>query len=341
MAINYKDAGVDVTRGYQAVELMKEHVQKTFNPQVLSGLGGFGGLYSLQNDISPDPVLVAGTDGVGTKLKYAFALNKHDTVGIDAVAMSVNDVLCQGAKPLFFLDYIATGRIRPEVAADIVKGVAEGCLQSGCALIGGETAEMPGFYPDDEYDIAGFCVGIADRSQLITGADIEQGDALIGLASSGLHSNGFSLVRKLLGVDSMMLERYSSDLGCPLGEEVLRPTRLYVKAVNAMRGQAPLKGLAHITGGGFLENIPRILPKGLHAEVQLGTWPVLPVFNILTAMSGQTREEAYNTFNMGIGLVAAVAKTNAARIIKAAAAAGVAAYEIGRVAAGEQGVTLC
>lgn len=340
MAINYKDAGVDVERGYQAVALMKEHVQKTFNSNVLTGLGSFGGFYSIAGEKMENPVLVAGTDGVGTKLKYAFVMQKHDTIGIDAVAMCVNDIICQGAKPLFFLDYIATNRIVPEIIASIVKGISEGCRQSGCALIGGETAEMPGFYANGEYDIAGFSVGIVDKDNIIDGGGVKAGDVLIGLPSSGIHSNGFSLVRKLMGIDSMALERYSSDLACSLGEEVLRPTRIYVSAMQTLLATGAVKGAAHITGGGFIENIPRMLPKGLGARIQLGSWPVLPIFHVMNQISRQTDEEAYNTFNMGIGMVLAVSKGKAEAVLAAAKAQGEKAYVIGEVVQGV-GVALC
>lgn len=340
MAVTYKDAGVDVERGYKAVSLMKEHVQKTFGQNVLGGIGSFGGCYALSDDPN-GPVLVAGTDGVGTKLQYAIVLDKHDTVGIDAVAMCVNDIICQGAKPLFFLDYIATDRIVPEKIAQIVKGVADGCVQSGCALIGGETAEMPGFYKDNDYDIAGFAVGMVNRDKIINGSTIKHGDVLIGLQSSGIHSNGFSLVRKLLSVNISELNRYNAELGHSIGEEVLIPTRIYVKTVLQLLSKYEIKGIAHITGGGFIENIPRMLPKGLSAEIKLGSWEMLPIFNILQRLSGLDEKQVYNTFNMGIGMVLAVDEAVADSVLRDANALGEKAYIIGRVSAGAEGVILC
>ena len=333
--ITYKDAGVNVEAGYEAVRLMKAHVKKTFDENVLGDLGSFGGFYSLENSGVKKPVLVAGTDGVGTKLKIAFLMDKHDTVGIDCVAMCANDVVCQGASPLFFLDYMATGKLEPAKAADIVHGVAEGCLQAGCALIGGETAEMPGFYPEGEYDLAGFCVGLVDRDHSINGKNIEKGDVLIGLASSGVHSNGFSLVRKLLLEDKTDLSAKVEELGCGLGEELLRPTRIYVKTIKLLMRSFTLKGIAHITGGGFIENIPRILPQGLAARINLGSWPVLPIFDILQKKGSIPQRSIYNTFNMGIGMVLAVDPEDADAIVCLANGSGEKAYVIGEVVEGE------
>ena len=339
--ISYKDAGVDVQRGYEAVSLMKKHVQKTMNSNVLGDLGSFGGFYALDKEDCDEPVLVAGTDGVGTKLRYAMLMDKHDTIGIDAVAMCVNDIVCQGAKPLFFLDYIATGRIHPDKIADIVGGVAEGCVQAGCALIGGETAEMPGFYGEDEYDIAGFSVGVVQKSRVINGSSIKAGDALIGLASSGIHSNGFSLVRRLFGENPSDLTRYSAELKKSVGEEVLTPTRIYVRTVLELIKNYQIKGIAHITGGGFIENIPRMLPKGLKAKINTGSYEVLPVFNVLAQLSGLEQAQLYNTFNMGVGMVLAVEPGQAESIAEAAAGLGEKAYIIGEVVQGEGGVELC
>ncbi len=336
MAITYKDAGVDVEAGYKAVSLMKAHAASTFNDNVLQGLGSFGGMYDNGNG----QVLVAGTDGVGTKLKAAFVMDKHDTVGIDCVAMCVNDVVCHGAAPMFFLDYIATGKLLPHVAADIVKGVADGCRQAGCALIGGETAEMPGFYGEGEYDMAGFCVGSVDKEKLINGADIKAGDVLIGLASSGIHSNGFSLVRKLVGMDEKKLSLYIDAFGRTMGQELLSPTRIYVKTLLNLMKQYEIKGAAHITGGGFIENIPRILPHGLGVKIELGSWEMLPVFDMLVSEAKLETRDAYNTFNMGIGMVLAVKKELASEVAYAARSLGEQSYVIGSVVKGE-GVELC
>ena len=339
--ISYKDAGVDVQRGYDAVSLMKKHVQKTMNKNVLGDLGSFGGFYALDKEDCDEPVLVAGTDGVGTKLRYAMLMDKHDTIGIDAVAMCVNDIVCQGAKPLFFLDYIATGRINPEKIADIVGGVSAGCVESNCALIGGETAEMPGFYGEEEYDIAGFAVGIVQKSRVINGSAIKAGDALIGLASSGIHSNGFSLVRRLFGENPSDLTRYSAELKKSVGEEVLTPTRIYVKTILELVKKYQIKGIAHITGGGFIENIPRMLPDGLKARINTGSYEILPVFNVLAQLSGLDEAQLYNTFNMGVGMVLAVDSAQADSIVKSAYELGEKAYIIGEVAQGEGGVELC
>ena len=335
MAYTYKDAGVDVEAGYKAVSLMKQHAASTFNDRVLTGLGSFGGMYD-----NGDNVLISGTDGVGTKLKAAFALNRHDTIGIDCVAMCVNDVICHGAAPMFFLDYIATGKLYPSVAADIVKGVAEGCRQAGCALIGGETAEMPGFYQDGEYDIAGFCVGSVEKTKLINGQNISAGDALIGLSSSGIHSNGFSLVRKLVSMDAQKLSVHIDAFGKTMGEELLTPTRIYVKSLLSLIKQFEIKGAAHITGGGFIENIPRILPKSLGAKIELGSWDMPPVFDLLVSEAKLETRDAYNTFNMGIGMVLAVSPEHASEVAFAARDLGEAAFVIGNVQKGE-GVVLC
>ena len=335
--ITYKDSGVDVERGYEAVRLMKEHVKRTFNDNVLGDLGSFGGFYSIENSGMSKPVLVAGTDGVGTKLKLAFLTGRHDTVGIDCVAMCVNDVVCQGAMPLFFLDYLATGNLKPELAATIVHGVAEGCLQAGCALIGGETAEMPGFYPEGEYDLAGFCVGMVDRAQAINGSGIRAGDTLVGLASSGVHSNGFSLVRRLLVNDETDLNAHVDELGCSLADELLRPTRIYVRTIKDLISRFTIKGIAHITGGGFIENIPRILPDGLTARIDRGSWPVQPIFRMMQRISGMEDEQIYNTFNMGIGMVLAVDSEEADAVVCAANSLGEKAFVIGEVIESEDG----
>ncbi len=336
MGYTYKDAGVDVEAGYQAVSLMKAHAASTFNDHVLQGLGSFGGMYDNGNG----QVLVAGTDGVGTKLKAAFVMDKHDTVGIDCVAMCVNDVVCHGASPMFFLDYIATGKLFPHVAADIVKGVAAGCREAGCALIGGETAEMPGFYGAGEYDMAGFCVGSVDKEKLINGSGIEAGDVLIGLASSGIHSNGFSLVRKLFSMEEKALSTYIDSLGKTLGEELLTPTRIYVKSLLSLMSRFEIKGAAHITGGGFIENIPRIFPKGLGADIKLNSWDMLPVFDLLVNEARMETKDAYNTFNMGIGMVLAVNPAIANDVMFAARDLGDKSYMIGTVTEGE-GIRLC
>lgn len=304
--IKYKDAGVDVEAGYEAVRLMHSHVKKTFRPEVLTDLGGFGGLFGLDVNKYKKPVLVSGTDGVGTKLKIAFLMDKHDTVGIDCVAMCVNDIVCSGAEPLFFLDYIATGKNIPSKVAEIVKGVAEGCIMSGCSLIGGETAEMPGFYPEDEYDIAGFAVGIVDRDEIIDGKNMKSGDKLIGIASSGVHSNGFSLIRKLLNPNRDRLLQYIDTLGDVLGQELLKPTRIYVKDILTLRQNVCINGISHITGGGFIENVPRMIKPGLKARILKDTWPLLPVFELLRKLGELDDKEMYNTFNMGIGMIICV-----------------------------------
>ena len=340
--VTYKDAGVDVERGYEAVRRMKQHVATTFDENVLGGLGSFGGFYSIENEKMDKPVLVAGTDGVGTKLKLAFLMDKHDTVGIDCVAMCVNDVVCQGARPLIFLDYIATGYLDPEKVEKIVAGVAEGCRQAGCALIGGETAEMPDFYPAGEYDLAGFTVGLVDREKSISGERVREGDVLVGMASSGVHSNGYSLVRKLVLTEGRDLNAPVEAFGGKSwGETLLTPTKIYVKSALAACRAANVHGIAHITGGGFIENIPRILPDGLTAYIDLGTWPVLPVFTELQKLGGLTDRQIYNTFNMGIGMVFAVDAAEADAVIAALAACGESAYRIGEVGkTGEDGERL-
>lgn len=330
MAIDYKSAGVDVEAGYKAVKLMKEYVKKTYNDNVLGDLGSFGGFYAL-GDKEDSDCLVAGTDGVGTKLKYAFVLDKHDTIGIDAVAMCVNDIVCQGAKPLLFLDYIAQSKLIPERVADIVKGVSEGCCQSGCALIGGETAEMPGFYAEDEYDIAGFAVGIVKKNKIINGKNIKAGDSLVGIASSGIHSNGYSLVRKLFGEDKESLTKYNETLGCTPAELVLTPTKIYVKTILALIEKFEIKGIAHITGGGFIENIPRIIPKGMGIKIDRTSYPLPKIFKALQEIAGIDDRKMCNTFNMGIGMVLAVDPSIKDAVVKELKTLGEEAYVIGEV----------
>ncbi len=339
MAIEYTNAGVNVEAGYEAVKLMKAHVQRTLNDRVVTDLGGFGGLFSLKGLDMEEPILVSGTDGVGTKVKLAFLLDKHDTVGIDAVAMCVNDVICCGASPLFFLDYIACGKNDPQKIADIVKGVAEGCVQSHSALIGGETAEHPGLMPVDEYDIAGFSVGIVDKKKVIDGSTVCAGDALVGLASTGLHSNGFSLVRKVFGLDEAdakeRLAAYYPELGATLGETLLTPTRIYVQAVEALGKAVTIKAISHITGGGFYENIPRMLPDHTKAVIEKGTWDIPPVFGLLQKTGEVSEHGMFNTFNMGIGMLIAVAAEDAEKAVEALEAAGQKAFVIGHVEASE------
>lgn len=341
MSEAYRQAGVDIAAGNEAVERMKKHVQRTFRPEVLTGLGGFGALFGLDLQKYEEPVLVSGTDGVGTKLMLAFAMDKHDTIGIDAVAMCVNDIVVQGAEPLFFLDYLACGKVVPERIEAIVKGIADGCEQSGCALIGGETAEMPGMYDPDEYDIAGFAVGIVDRKRIINGADIRPGDAVIGLASSGVHSNGFSLVRKVLLTDGgYALDDKLPELGgAKLGDVLLEPTRIYVKPVLKLIASAEVKGLAHITGGGFIENIPRMLPEGVNVEITYGSWPVPPIFQLLQERGGISSRDMFTTFNMGIGMVAVVPAEQADDALRTLAAHHIDAYRIGTVTPGNRAVT--
>lgn len=336
MANAYKEAGVDIEAGYQAVALMKQHVQKTMRPEVLGGIGGFGGLFDISALGYRQPVLVSGTDGVGTKLKVAFLLDRHDTIGIDCVAMCVNDILVQGAEPLFFLDYIACGKAVPEKIAAIVKGVADGCVEAGCALIGGETAEMPGMYEESEYDLAGFAVGIAEKERLVTGQTIQASDVLIGLPSSGLHSNGYSLVRRIVFDQAKLdVDRIYEPLAVPLGEELLKPTRIYAKPLRSLLQTFTIKGMAHITGGGFIENIPRMLPSGLGARIERGSWPGLPIFDLLRQNGGLEEEEMFSVFNMGIGLVMAVSPEAADSVVDALAQQGEAAYIIGEVVEGE------
>lgn len=341
--MDYKKAGVDIEAGYRSVELMKKYVKETMRPEVLGGLGGFSGAFSLAaiKDMEK-PTLVSGTDGVGTKLKLAFLLDKHDTVGIDCVAMCVNDIACAGGEPLFFLDYIACGKNYPEKIATIVKGVAEGCKMSNAALIGGETAEMPGFYPEDEYDLAGFAVGVVDEKDLITGENIQPGDVLVGIASSGVHSNGFSLVRKIFDMTAESLNTYYDELGRTLGEALIEPTKIYVKALRSVKeAGVTIKGCSHITGGGFYENIPRMLPDGVNAYVKKDSYPIPPIFELMRK-KGQLEEKLmYNTYNMGLGMVLALDPADADKAIAAIEAAGEKAYLVGEVKAGEKGVTLC
>lgn len=340
--MDYKSAGVDIEAGYKAVELMKQHVKATMRPEVLGGLGGFSGAFSL-NKIKnmQEPVLLSGTDGVGTKLKLAFLTDKHDSIGIDCVAMCVNDVACAGGEPLFFLDYIACGKNDPEKIATIVKGVADGCIQSGAALIGGETAEMPGFYPVDEYDLAGFCVGVADKCDLIDGKDLKAGDALIGIASSGVHSNGFSLVRKVFDMTKEALDTYYDELGKTLGEALLEPTKIYVKALKAVRDKnIKIKACSHITGGGFYENIPRMLIEDTKAVVRKDSYEIPAIFKLM-AKTGDIKEEMmYNTFNMGLGMVIAVDKSDVSKTLEALKSSGESAYEIGYIEKGTKGIEL-
>ncbi|MCI8521884.1 MAG: phosphoribosylformylglycinamidine cyclo-ligase [Lachnospiraceae bacterium] len=340
--MDYKTAGVDIEAGYRSVELMKEYVKGTMRPEVLGGLGGFSGAFSLEKIKGMEkPVLLSGTDGVGTKIQLAFLMDRHDTVGIDCVAMCVNDVVCAGAEPLFFLDYIACGKNYPEKIATIVKGVAEGCKQSGAALIGGETAEHPGLMPEEEYDLAGFAVGVADEKDLITGEHIKAGDILIGIASSGVHSNGFSLVRKVFAVTKESLGVYYDELGTTLGDALLTPTRIYVKALRAVRDAGvTIKGCSHITGGGFYENIPRMLPEGVSARVQKESYPIPPIFGLLQKTGNLEEKMMYNTYNMGLGMVLAVDKADADRTVEALKAAGEQAYIVGDVAAGNREVIL-
>ena len=341
--MDYKKAGVDIEAGYRSVELMKEHVAKTMRPEVLGGLGGFSGAFSLAGIKGmEEPVLVSGTDGVGTKLKLAFAMDRHDTVGIDCVAMCVNDIACGGGEPLFFLDYIACGKNIPEKIASIVSGVAEGCRLSGAALIGGETAEMPGFYPEDEYDLAGFAVGIVDKKEMITGEAVNPGDILIGMASSGIHSNGFSLVRKVFDMGTDSLETYYKELGMSLGEALIAPTKIYVKALKELKAAALTPhACSHITGGGFYENVPRMLREGTRAVIRKESYPVPAVFRLLMEQ-GQIEEKVmYNTFNMGIGMVLAVKEDQAASVMERIRRAGEIPFRIGYVDEGEKGVELC
>ncbi|MDD2980559.1 MAG: phosphoribosylformylglycinamidine cyclo-ligase [Hespellia sp.] len=341
--MDYKNAGVDIEAGYKSVELMKKHVQETMRSEVLTNIGGFSGAFSMEKFKDMEkPTLVSGTDGVGTKLKLAFLMDKHDTIGIDCVAMCVNDIACAGGEPLFFLDYIACGKNEPEKIATIVSGVADGCKQSDAALIGGETAEMPGFYPEDEYDLAGFAVGVVDEKDLITGKELKDGDVLIGMSSSGVHSNGFSLVRKVFHMDKETLGTYHESLGCTLGEALIAPTKIYVKALRGIKDAGVrVKACSHITGGGFYENIPRMLCDGVHAVVEKNSYPIPPIFDML-AKEGDIEEKAmYNTYNMGLGMILAVDPADVEKTMEAIKAAGEAPYVVGRIEAGEKGVTLC
>ena len=339
---SYAAAGVDVTAGYEAVERIKPMVESTYIPGVMGTLGGFGGMFAPDLTGMKKPVLVSGTDGVGTKLKIAFLMDKHDTVGIDCVAMCVNDIICGGASPLFFLDYIACGKNHPARIADIVSGITEGCRQAECALVGGETAEMPGFYPEDEYDLAGFSVGIVDEEKIIDGRKLAQGDVLIGLASSGVHSNGFSLVRKIFDVEHADLKTPRDDLnGRSLGEALLAPTRIYVKAVKALlKGGVEVHAVSHITGGGFYENVPRMMTDGLTAQIRLDSFPRLPIFDLIQKTGNIPERDMYNTFNMGIGMVLALPAAQAKQALEILSSAGETAYQIGEVVSGEDGVKL-
>ncbi len=341
--MDYKKSGVDIEAGYQSVELMKEHVKKTMRPEVLGGLGGFSGAFSLDKIKDMEkPTLVSGTDGCGTKVKLAFLMDKHDTIGIDAVAMCVNDIACAGGEPLFFLDYIACGKNYPEKIATIVKGVAEGCLQSGCALIGGETAEHPGLMPEDEYDLAGFAVGVVDEKDIITGKDLAEGDVLIGMASTGVHSNGFSLVRKVFEMTKESLDTYYDELGMTLGEALIAPTRIYVKALKAIKDAGvTVKACSHITGGGFYENIPRMLPEGMHAVVRKDSYEVPAIFKLLQKTGDIAEEMMYNTYNMGLGMIVAVSPDKVEATMEAIKSTGDTPYVVGEIKAGEKGVTLC
>lgn len=345
MSQAYKNAGVDVEAGYKAVELMKQHVKRTNIPGVLSGIGGFGGLFEIGAGYK-NPVLVSGTDGVGTKLKLAFIMDKHDTVGQDCVAMCVNDIACGGAKPLFFLDYIAVGKNVPEKVADIVKGVADGCVAAGCALIGGETAEMPGFYDIDEYDLAGFSVGIVDKDKIIDGSRLESGNVIIGVKSSGVHSNGYSLVRKVFDINnsdecSKRLNTYSDELGMSIGEALLTPTKIYVKPLLAAIEAADVRAVSHITGGGFYENIPRMLKDGTRAKINKNSVDVLPIFNMIQKLGDVSEHDMFNTYNMGIGLMLAVSRDSADAVIAAIEKCGESACVVGEITDGEKGVDIC
>ena len=341
--MDYKKAGVDIEAGYKSVELMKEHIKKTMRPEVLTNIGGFSGAFSMSafKDMEK-PTLVSGTDGVGTKLKLAFIMDKHDTVGIDCVAMCVNDIACAGGEPLFFLDYIACGKNIPEKIATIVSGVAEGCQQSSAALIGGETVEMPGFYPEDEYDLAGFAVGVVDEKDLITGKDLKAGDVLIGMASSGVHSNGFSLVRKVFEMTKESLDTYYEELGTTLGEALIAPTKIYVKALRSIKeAGVRVRACSHITGGGFYENIPRMLREGTRAVVEKDSYPVPPIFKLMAKTGNIDEQMMYNTYNMGLGMIVAVDAADVDKTMEAIKAAGETPYVVGKIEEGEKGVTLC
>lgn len=341
--MDYKTAGVDIEAGYRSVELMKQYVKGTMRPEVLGGIGGFSGAFSLEKIKGMEkPVLLSGTDGVGTKIQLAYLMDKHDTVGIDCVAMCVNDVVCAGAEPLFFLDYIACGKNYPEKIAAIVKGVAEGCKQAGAALVGGETAEHPGLMPEDEYDLAGFAVGVAEEKDLITGADVKPGDVLIGIASSGVHSNGFSLIRKVFNVNRETLSVYYDELGATLGETLLTPTRIYVKALQEVkRAGIIVRGCSHITGGGFYENIPRMLPEGVGAKVKKGSFEIPPIFALMQKTGSLEEKMMYNTYNMGLGMIMAVDAADVEKTMEAIKQAGETPYVVGEIVSGDKGVTLC
>lgn len=340
--MDYKNAGVDIEAGYKSVELMKEHIKKTMRPEVLTNIGGFSGAFSMDAFKNMEkPTLVSGTDGVGTKLKLAFIMDKHDTVGIDCVAMCVNDIACAGGEPLFFLDYIACGKNYPEKIAEIVKGVAAGCEQSNAALIGGETAEMPGFYPEDEYDLAGFAVGVVDEKDLITGKELKAGDVLVGMASSGVHSNGFSLVRKVFDMTKESLDTYYDELGKTLGEALIAPTKIYVKALRSVKeAGVRIKGCSHITGGGFYENVPRMLKDGVCAVIEKDSYPIPPIFTLMAKKGEIDAKMMYNTYNMGIGMVMAVDEADVEKTMEAVKAAGETPYVIGRIEAGDKDVKL-
>ena len=341
--MDYKSAGVDIEAGYKSVELMKKYVQGTMRPEVLGGIGGFSGAFSMEKIKQMEkPTLVSGTDGVGTKIKLAFLMDKHDTVGIDCVAMCVNDIACAGGEPLFFLDYIACGKNYPEKIASIVKGVSEGCIQAGCALIGGETAEHPGLMPEEEYDLAGFAVGVVDEKDLITGANIKAGDTLIGIASSGIHSNGFSLVRKVFNVNRENLYRFVDSIGMTLGEALITPTRIYVKALKSVKeAGVTIKGCSHITGGGFYENIPRMLPDGIGAKIDKNSYEIPAIFGLLQKTGNITDQMMYNTYNMGVGMVLAVNPSDVDKTMEALKNAGETAYVIGETVAGEKEAIIC
>ena len=340
--MDYKNAGVDIEAGYKSVELMKEHIKKTMRPEVLTNIGGFSGAFSMDAFKNMEkPTLVSGTDGVGTKLKLAFIMDKHDTVGIDCVAMCVNDIACAGGEPLFFLVYIACGKNYPEKIAEIVKGVAAGCEQSNAALIGGETAEMPGFYPEDEYDLAGFAVGVVDEKDLITGKELKDGDVLVGMASSGVHSNGFSLVRKVFNMTKESLDTYYDELGKTLGEALIAPTKIYVKALRSVKeAGVRIKGCSHITGGGFYENVPRMLKDGVCAVIEKDSYPIPPIFTLMAKKGEIDEKMMYNTYNMGIGMVMAVDAADVEKTMEAVKAAGETPYVIGRIEAGDKDVKL-
>ena len=339
---SYKEAGVDITAGYKAVELMKGHIKKTMTAGAMSDIGGFGGLFELDKTGIKKPVLVSGTDGVGTKLKLAFLMDKHDTVGIDCVAMCVNDIICTGAKPLLFLDYIALGKNYPEKVAEIVKGVADGCVQAGCALVGGETAEMPGFYPEDEYDLAGFSVGVVDKDKVLDNSTIKEGDVIIALPSSGVHSNGFSLVRKVFDVENSDIKKPVAELsGKSIGEALLEPTKIYVKPMLALFDKITVKAVSHITGGGFYENIPRSIPEGFGAKIKRAAVKVLPIFELIQKTGNIPERDMFNTYNMGVGMSVVVAKEDTDRALEILKQNGEDAYVIGEIVKSEESVTIC